>query len=135
MQHVAPDRLWVLVTDGHRARIAVPEDATGAFRTLLTLGVCEYPHCPPPLPGSHECAAHGQFTADIARRLDDAAERGAFDRLIVVAPRAITDELRDVLGAAARMRLGPALDSEDLPPEDAALAPRLARWWHAPELS
>ena len=126
-------RLWVLVTDGHRARVVAPAAPGGQFHTLLTLGVAEYPYCPPPLRTGFRTGAHGQFTTDVARRIDEAAEQDAFDRLIVLAPRAIADEIRRALHPAARERIAVALDHDYVMLDDSTLSVRLARWWLAPE--
>ena len=126
-------RLWVLVTDGYRARIVVPAAAEGQFQTLLALGVAQHPYCPPPLRTGFSTGPHGQFTADVARRIDDAAEHDAFDRLIVLAPRAIADDIRRALHPAARKRLAAALDHDCVTLDDSALSARLAQWWLAPD--
>lgn len=135
MPAIGPTPLWVLVTDGHRARIVVPAAAEGQFHTLLTLGVAQYPYCPPPLRTGFRTGGHGQFTADVARRIDEAVEQDAFDRLIVFAPRVIADEVRGALHPAARTRLVAMLDHDDVMLDDSALSARLAHWWLPPGLA
>ena len=130
----SPARLWVLVTDGHRARIVVPEEAEGRFRTKLVLGVVEHPYCPPPLPHGPAPGPHAQFVADVARRLNEAAEEDAFDRLLLVAPRRIGDPIRHALTPVAQERVLAVLDHDYAALADHMLSNRLARWWLAPDL-
>ena len=125
----SPARLWVLVTDGHRARIAVPEDAEGRFRTNRVLGVVEHPYCPPSLRHGAPEAAHAQFVADVARRLNEAAAEDEYDRLLLIAPRLIADPIRHALTTAAQARVVAVLDHDYAALADGALSERLARWW------
>ncbi len=131
MMSMGSTRLWVLVTDGHRARIVVPSASEGQFHTQLILGVAQYPYCPPPLRSGLRSVPHGQFTADVAHRIDEAAEHDAFDRLIVMVPHAVADEIRRALHPTTRARLAMMLDQDCVTLDDTALSARLARWWPA----
>ncbi len=135
MPRAGHTRLWVLVTDGRRARIVVPLAQEGHFHTLLALGVAEHPYCPPPLRSELSAGPHGQFTADVAHRLNEAADQDEFDRLILVAPRELVEEIQHVLEPVARTRVAIALDHDLATLDDVALSARLARWWLAPDPS
>lgn len=128
-----PARLWVLVTDGHRARIVVPEEAEGRFRSKLALGVVEHPYCPPSLLHGAPEATHAQFVADVARRLNEAAAEDQYDRLLLIAPRLIADPIRHALTPAAQACVVAVLDHDYAALADGALSDRLARWWLAPD--
>ena len=125
-------RLWVLVTDGHRARIVEPAAAEGRFHTSLRLGVVEPPYCPPPLRHETSHLHHHQFVHDIAKRLNEEASENAFDELILVAPSAIGHDIRAALNGAARARLVSLLGHDYEGLDDAALSTHLARWWAPP---
>jgi hypothetical protein len=124
--------LWILVTDGHRARIVVPDAPQGRFRTRLRLGVCAYPYCPPPLRSEIVHRHFGQFAADVAERLNHAATEGDFDALVVVAPSDVTHEIRPLLAQQTQARLTATLDRDYAALDDAALSPHLAHWWMPP---
>jgi protein required for attachment to host cells len=118
-------RTWVLVADGQRGRIYASE-APGAG--LVAVGE-ELSHELPPSremgtdkPGRsfdslggqrHALApradwhdqAKEQFARDLAKRLDEAALRGEYDRLVLVAPPAALGELRAAIGTAASERV------------------------------
>jgi len=128
MATFAPTPLWVLVTDGHRTRVVVPDAAEGQFRTALRLGVMEHPYGPPPRPGRPHHGPHDQFAEDVAQRLNEAAAEGLFDRLILAAPRALAEEIRVLLAPAVQARTM-LLDHDYAALDDAALSLRLARWW------
>lgn len=128
MMSISRARLWVLVTDGHRARVVVPDAMEGRFRTMLRLGVMEHPYGPPPLRGSPHLGPHDQFARDVAQRLNSAAAEGAFDHLILAAPRTLAEEIRVLLAPALQERVT-LLDHDDAALDDAMLSRHLARWW------
>lgn len=121
-------RLWVLVTDGHRARIVVPDAAHGRFRTLLRLGVCAYPYCPPPLRSEIVRRHFGAFAEDVAERLNMAAAEGNFDELMVVAPSLVAGEIRVLLGAETLARLTATQYRDYAALDDTVLSAHLVRW-------
>lgn len=132
MPQDARSRLWVLVTDGHRARIVVPDETEGRFRTLLPLGVGEAPHYPPSLPHAAARAPLDQFAADVASRLNQAADEDEFDELIIVAPIPVAHAIRTALNAHATARLMGTLSRDYTALDDGGLSTHLARWWLPP---
>ena len=124
--------LWILVTDGHRARIVVPDAAQGRFRTRLRLGVCAYPYCPPPLRSEIAHRHFGQFAADVAERLNEAAADQEFHELVIVAPVQVAGEIRSLLAGQTLALLTATFDRDYATLDDAALSVHLARWWTAP---
>ncbi len=131
MERAARSRLWILVTDGHRARIVVPDPAEGTFRTKLPLGVCAYPYCPPPLRSAIVHRHFGQFAADVAERLNQAAG-DEFDGLVLVAPIMVAEEIRGLLAPATLARLTGTVDRDFAALDDRALSRHLGQWWTAP---
>ena len=125
-------KLWILVTDGHRARIMIADAAEGRFRTLLPLGVCEYPYCPPPLRNEIAHRQFGQFASDVADRLDKYAAAGAFDTLLLIAPAMVTREIRELLSPATLGRIVSTLNEDYAALDDDALSARITRWWLPP---
>jgi hypothetical protein len=125
-------RVWVLVTDGHRARIVVPDAAEGRFRTVLPLGVCAYPYCPPPLRSEIVHPHFGQFAADVASRLNRAAEQGMFEELVLVAPPIVDHDICKLLENTAAARMVGTLGENYAALSDEALSPYIARWWLPP---
>jgi hypothetical protein len=123
--------LWVLVTDGERARVVAPSEIEGAFHTVLWLGTIEGAHCPPPLRDQTVEDARRMLVRDLARRLDDEADARAYERLVLVAPGVLLNELRQELGSARGLLAG-TVAREGGSPDDAALSPALADWWSAP---
>jgi hypothetical protein len=132
MDDVKRVRLWVLVTDGQRARIVVPDAPEGRFRTLLPLGVCAYPHCPPPLRGHAEHRHHGAFASDVAARLNAAVADDAFEELLIVAPAMVAHEIRELLTGAALERLEGTVDHDFVGLDDVELSDHLTAWWVQP---
>lgn len=133
MPECEQSRLWVLVTDGHRAHIVMPDTVQGRFRTRLPLGIAEPPHYPPALPREIPVGPLKHFAADVADRLDQSAAEDAFDDLVLAGPARVIAEIRAVLGADAFARLiglqtweGAVLDN------DGALSAFIARWWWPP---
>ncbi len=124
--------MWVLVADGERARVMVPDATPGRFRTLLWLGAVQPPHCPPPLRDQRLGRACEVFTADLARRLDDEAASGSYDQLVLMAPTEVLHDLRVALGLQAEQRLVGVVDATCSGINDAALSAQLTRWWLAP---
>lgn len=122
-------RLWVLLTDGHRARIVVPDEAEGQFRTMLALGVSEDPFCPPSLRGEAAPPHPGHLATDVAQRLNEAAAEDAFAELLLVAPAGIGLEISRRLEPNATARTIGRLDRDYWALDDATLSRRLVRWW------
>lgn len=132
MDDIKRVRLWVLVTDGHRARIMVPDAPEGRFRTWLPLGVCAYPYCPPPLRSDAEHGHYGPFASDVAERLNAAAADDAFEELLIVAPGAVAHEIRALLTGATLERLEGTVDHDFVGLDDAELSCHLTGWWVPP---
>jgi hypothetical protein len=130
--HAAHTRFWVLLADGRRARMVIPDETEGWFRAHMALGVAEHPHYPPPLRGATAPRHHPRFAADVASRLNDEAGRDEFDELLLVAPRQVAHEIRTGLNAATAARLADTLDRDPWMLGEEALWPQLARWWQAP---
>ncbi len=135
------DITWILVTGGGRARVLVQRPTSPRFRTEITFA----PDPPRPLAaptapldprsdgtGAARSDATGAFIADVARRISVAAERRAFNRLVLVAPSAILGALLASLSEhAVGLVLGTlAQDLTALTDED--LAAHLLPWWMPP---
>ncbi len=67
-----------------------------------------------------------QFAEIIADYLDAAAERGAYDRLVLAAPPKFLGDLRAALGAKARSLVAGEIDKDLTKESDAELAGRMA---------
>lgn len=125
------DHAWVLVADGHRARVLErlslgapweeleaeamqvfdpPSHALGTERPgRVHESVGTTRHAIEPRQDPHD-ARKAAFARDLAHRLEAAAEAKRFARLILVAPPAFLGHLRDALGDATRQRLKGSLD-------------------------
>jgi protein required for attachment to host cells len=125
-------QVWVLIADGERARIVIPDETEGRFRQLLRLGTAEHPHYPPALRQEPHQLDKTRFGHEIAVRLNDEAERGAFDQLVLVAPGHVLAAIRDGLSktAASRVVGTSPKDYTRIPDEEAWNL--LAKWWLAP---
>lgn len=125
--------LWILVTNGARAKVVMPDVVEGRFRTVLPLGTAEYPYAPPMLrdDGSGPCGM--SFAVEVGQRLSLEAERGAFDRLVLVGPSHVLRDVRAYLSAAAQERLVGTLPRDCSRMTDPDLSPLVARWWVAPD--
>ena len=124
---------WILVADGARARIFRND---GPFKGLHPALDQEFASTVPPTrelgtdrPGRVQESATSErhamvprvdwhrfekdkFARAMARILDAAAERGDFDRLILVAPPRTLGTLRSALGARTRGRITGELDRD-----------------------
>jgi protein required for attachment to host cells len=124
---------WIVVADGARARIVKNE---GPGKGLVSAMDHDFaaPHVPSRDQGSDRPgrgfkdaagARHGmepgkdfhvyekaRFAKDIAGVLDRAAESGAYDRLLLVAPPKTLGALRKALGNTAKGRLTGHLDKD-----------------------
>lgn len=125
-------RIWVVVADGERARVLMPDNAAGRFRTWLRLGTVEGSHCPPPLRNQPLDQARNVFAVDLAHRLDEEAGSGSYDQLVLLAPGRVLHELREVLGDASRSRLLAALPAEGRQLDDRDASSLVAHLWRAP---
>jgi len=122
--------LWVLVADGSRARVVIPDLVEGHFRTVLPLGTAEYPHEPPPLRDDPD---HGHsFAAEVGQRLSREARRGAFDHLVLVGPVGVVHDVREHLSPHAADCVVGTVTQDCSRLSDRDLSPHLARWWLAP---
>ncbi len=121
-----PVKTWILIADGARARILLNEGPGKGLKPALDHEFATV-HAPTRELGSdrpgrvHDRFGPGRhameppadwheyekqtFAAEIARLLEEEAQKGSFDRLVVVAPPKTLGELRRTLGRAARDRL------------------------------
>lgn len=118
-------RTWVLVADGQRGRIyaseapgaglvAASEELGQKLSPSRELGTDKPGRSFDSLGGQRHALApradwHDQakelFARALAKRLDEAALRGEYDRLVLVAPPTMLGDLRATLGAAAAERV------------------------------
>lgn len=124
---------WILVADGTRARIfrnegpqkglqpaldrdfaspAPPTRALGADRPgRVQESASSERHAMVPRVDWHRFEKE-KFAKSMARIVDEAAERGAFDRLVLVAPPRTLGDLRSALGPRARALVTAELDKD-----------------------
>jgi len=124
---------WILVADGSRARVLVNDGIGKGLQTAIN---GEMTHDLPPTrelgsdrPGRGGQRATGnrhafephvdwhrfekeKFSKAMATILDAAAERNAFDRLVLVAPPRTLGDLRSALGAKSRARVHAEIDKD-----------------------
>jgi len=124
---------WILIADGTRARIFRND---GPFKGLKPALGREFGAPAPPTralgsdrPGRVQESAGSErhamvprvdwhrfekekFAKSMARILDEAAKRGAFSRLVLVAPPRTLGDLRNALGARARAMVTAELDKD-----------------------
>lgn len=124
---------WILVADGARARVLANEGVGKGLQPIAD----EMTHELPPTrelgterPGRsggqrgtgirHAIQPHvdwhrfekEKFSKEVAALLDAAAERNAFDRLVLVAPPRTLGDLRAALGAKSRSRIHAEIDKD-----------------------
>jgi len=139
-------RTWVVVADGEHARILVPTEGGSGWVTERSLDsatahrrtadlVSDAPgraferagparHAVEPRSDPHRLAE--QRFADVAAEIiDEAAEAGAFDRLVLIAPGRTLAELREQISVAARERLIGCLAKDLVKLSDSEIAPHL----------
>ena len=124
---------WILVADGARARVLMNQ---GIGKGLEPAVNGEMVHAVPPTrelgtdrpgraqqrgtAGRHAIQPHvdwhrfekEKFSREMAALLDAAAERGAFDRLVLIAPPRTLGDLRSALGAKARGKVHAEVDKD-----------------------
>lgn len=132
MGYAKQPQVWILIADGERARVVIPDTEQGHFRTLLPLGAAEHPHYPPALRHDPHQIDKLRFAADVAGRLNEEAERNAFDQLVLVAPGHILAAVREALGKTAAARLVGAVPRDYTKLPDEQLLTALAKWWLEP---
>ena len=141
-------RIWLVVADGEHARVVVPSQAEGQFRTERTYDSATAHMKSADLgtdrPGRvHESASptrHGVsprhdlhaeakrgFAAFVAEQVS-AAEHD-FDRLVLVAPGHALHDLRDALDARTAAKVTGALEKDLVKIPDHELSAHLAEWW------
>jgi protein required for attachment to host cells len=140
--------LWIAIADGEHARFVQP-DNNNTLRTVLALDSVSAHQRSTDLgsdrPGrSFESAttgSHGvaprhdphvlekeRFAHLVAAQLGEAAARGAFDELVLVAPAHVLNELREELDAAAASRLVGTLAKDLVKTPDGELWPHVREW-------
>lgn len=124
---------WILVADGARARVLMND---GIGKGLQPAVDGEIVHALPPtrelgtdrpgrgqqrgVSGRHALEPHvdwhrfekEKFSKEMAALLDAAAERGAFHRLVLIAPPRTLGDLRTALGAKARALVHAEIDKD-----------------------
>jgi protein required for attachment to host cells len=124
---------WILVADGARARVLMNQ---GIGKGLEPAVNGEMVHALPPTrelgtdrpgrsqqrgtSGRHAFEPHvdwhrfekEKFSKEMAGLLDAAAERGAYDRLVLIAPPRTLGDLRSALGAKARGKIHAEVDKD-----------------------
>jgi protein required for attachment to host cells len=124
---------WILVADGARARVLMNDGVGKGLRPTVD---GEMAHALPPTrdmgtdrpgrtqqrgtSGRHAIQPHvdwhrfekEKFSREMAALLDAAAERGAFHRLILVAPPRTLGDLRAALGTKARSLVHAEIDKD-----------------------
>lgn len=124
---------WILVADGANARVVVNKGPGRGLEPAPETAFAPVLAPPREEPGERpgrvqESARPGRhaieprtprrrlgkqiFAKAVAKRLDEAAERNAFDRLILVAPPRTLGDLRTALGLRARGRIVGELDKD-----------------------
>lgn len=143
-----PWTLWIAIADGEHARIVQP-DADNEPRTLNALDAAAAHHPSRELatdrPGrAFESAAPGRhayeprhdphelekerFAHLVAEELNEAAERDAFDELVVAAPARALHEICRALGANAAGRLVGTVEKDLTKVPNHELASHVAEW-------
>ena len=143
-----PLTLWIAVADGEHARFVQP-DGNNALRTAEALDSVAAHQRSSDIgsdrPGrafeSATTGSHGvaprhdphalekdRFARLVATRLNEAAARGAFDELVLVAPAHTLHKLRDALDAAAASKLVGMLEKDLIKTPDGELWPHVREW-------
>jgi len=141
-----PQRTWILIADGAQGRILENE---GPGKGLVAVQAMEYKPARKATselgverpgrvhdrqgPGRHAIAPRADwqrqekqnFAAELARLLEDAAQRGSYERLILVAPPKALGDLRKALGRHARDRIYGELPKDLTHVSDHEIAPHL----------
>lgn len=134
---------WFCVADAGHARIKEATRLTAPLPTVATLRHEPYEHGryeePPKVQESATPARHAiadvespirrekrEFAHVVAVYLNEAAQRGAYQRLILAAPPKFLGDLRAALGPKARARIAGEIDKDLTKESDADLAHRVA---------
>ena len=83
MSFTGQPKLWVLIADGGRARIVMPEAHHGRFHTVLELGGETHPHFPPSERQDGQHKEEHTFAVGLAHRLNQEAAAGAYEKLVL----------------------------------------------------
>lgn len=143
-----PLTLWMAIADGEHARFVQP-DGNNSLHTMQALdSVAAHQRSTDigsdrpgrsyesATPGSHGVAPrhdpHGlekdRFARLVATQLNEAAARGAFDELLLVAPAHTLHELRASLDAAAANKVVGTLEKDLVKTPDGELWPHVREW-------
>jgi protein required for attachment to host cells len=144
MKHL---RTWYVVSDGGRARILQKRDSQDAFDTqieLVSANIHSHTHelgAEPPgrahesTGGAHHAVEPRQdlhraekrsFVDEVARVLNEASHKDAFDRLILVAPAHALGELNHALDAGTKRKVAGQLQKDLTHVPNAGLAEHFA---------
>ncbi len=140
--------LWIAIADGEHVRFVQPDenntlhsveavDSAAAHRRSRDIG-SDRPgrafesgtvgsHAVEPRHDPHRLEKH-RFAQFVGEQLNEAAARGAFDELVLVAPAHTLNEMRHALDAAAAARLVGTLEKDLVKVPDDALWPHLRDW-------
>jgi protein required for attachment to host cells len=129
MSFTSQPTLWVLIADGERARIVTPEAHHGRFRTVLDLGSAAHPHYPPSLRQDPHHLDKQQFAAGLAAHLNEEAERGSYEKLVLAAPGHIVHTVREDLSKRAAALVVGTLSKDLTKVPDHELTDHLSDWW------
>lgn len=120
------DHTWIVVADGGKARVFEERERHGELKELPSWreehggeDVSQaHRHAAHSGAGTPKAAAEAEFLQGLAKAIDTAAHRKAFDKLILVAPPKAMGVLRDALKTEAATRLE-LTDPHDRTHEDA----------------
>ena len=129
MSFTGQPKLWVLIADGGRARIVMPEAHHGRFHTVLELGGETHPHFPPSERQDGQHKEEHTFAVGLAHRLNQEAAAGAYEKLVLVAPGHILHTVREGLNKQAAALLAGSLSKDLTKVPDHELKDHLAEWW------
>lgn len=126
-------QVWVLIADGERARVVVPDEHEGRFRQLFAFATADHPHHYPPDfrqdPHQLDKTLYGHA---IAHRLNEEADKAAYDQLVLVAPGHVLAAVRENLHKLAAARVVGTMPKDYTKTPDHELWDLLGQWWLAP---
>lgn len=120
------DHTWIVVADGGKARVFEERERHGDLKELPTWREEHggedvshaHRHAAHSGAGTPKQAAEAEFLQDLAKAIDAAARKKAFDKLVLMAPPKAMGVLRDALKTEATARLE-LTDPHDRTHEDA----------------
>jgi len=141
--------LWIAIADGAHARVVVPGERGGTFRTETSFdstaahlrsadigsdrpgrsfeSVGATRHAIEPRHDPHEMEK-SRFIHLVAERLNQESAQGSFDHLVLVTPPHLIHDLREALDAPTKAKLVGTLNKDLIKTPDEDLAEHLAEW-------